>query len=154
MADSSARKLFSYLDSIENTGWNGQRPLIVFDGVCVLCSHFVKWVVRHDSEEKFQFTMAQSPLGQSLYDHFGLNSQEFETNLVIIDGQLFEKLDAMIAVFEMVGGPWRLLSVFKPLPRGLKNWIYERIARNRYALFGQLDSCMVPDENFSKRMVG
>lgn len=144
---------FSYIESIEFSGWDGRRPLIVFDGICLLCSHFARWVVRHDVSENFCFSTAQSDLGQALYAHFDLDGEEFETNLVIIDGRLYEKLDAMIAVCRVLGWPWRLVSVMSLLPQGVKDWLYNRIARNRYRLFGKREMCLVPDGKLAERMV-
>lgn len=154
MAVEGPKKPYSYIDSIEFSDWDGQQSLIVFDGVCVLCSSFVGWVLQHDKGEKFLFTMAQSDLGQVLYDHFDLDRSEFETNLVIINGRVYEKLDAMIAVLEAIGWPWRLAVFLRPFPLFFKNWIYDRIAKNRYVLFGKRDHCMMPNANLARRMIG
>lgn len=144
---------FSYTESIGFSEWDGKRPLIVFDGICILCSHFVGWVVRHDVNAIFCFSTAQSALGQALYAHYDLDGEEFETNLVIIDGRLYEKLDAMIAVCRMLGWPWRGVSVLTLLPQGVKDWLYNRIASNRYRLFGKSEQCLVPDAPLAERMV-
>ena len=144
---------YSYIDSIEFSEWDGRQPLIVFDGICILCSQFAGWVVRQDVNEIFRFSMAQSPLGQALYRHFELDPVTFETNLVIIDGRLYEKLDAMIAVCVALGGPWRMVRLLRPLPQWLKDWLYNRIARNRYRLFGKREACLIPDGKFAERMV-
>lgn len=148
------RKSYSYMNELPLNGWDGRRSLVVFDGVCVLCSFFAKWVLARDKSEIFVFTTAQSPLGQALYKHYGLDPTEFETNLVIINGMLFEKMYGALAICRAVGFPWRVLWVFSYLPGVILNWFYERIARNRYALFGKQDSCIVPTADLKKRMVG
>lgn len=148
------RELYSYQRGLDLMDWDGQQPLVVFDGVCVLCSFFAQWILRNDKQCSFRFATAQSPLGQALFKHYQLNPTEFETNLVIIDGQLYEKLYGFFAVCRVLGYPWRLLAVFRLLPRFLLDWVYERIARNRYALFGRRSQCLVPDEALAKRMVG
>ncbi len=48
--------------------------LIVFDGECVLCSGFFRFVLKHDREEKFLFATAQSTLGQQLYSDLSLRT--------------------------------------------------------------------------------
>ena len=148
------RESYSYMNGLELYDWDGRRPLIVFDGVCVLCSFFAQWVLVRDKEEQFVFTTAQSPLGQALYNHYNLDAENYETNLVIVDGHLYEKMFAAFCVFNVVGYPWKLISFLKILPKSVLNFFYERVARNRYALFGKQDVCLVPTADLNKRLVG
>ena len=96
---------------------DGSQPLIVFDGVCVLCSGFAQSVVRLDRAQKFRFATAQSPLGEALYRKYGLRTDIYETNIVIIDGVAYQRMDSLIAVFDALGWPWRAVRVLKLLPR-------------------------------------
>jgi len=120
------------------------RHVIVFDGDCVLCSGFFRFVLTRDTRRLYSFAVAQSPFGEALYAHFGLKPADYDTNLVLHDGVLSTRLDAFAAVMGDLGWPWRALSVVRWLPRPLSDWLYERIARNRYRLFGRRDSCLVP----------
>lgn len=119
--------------------------LIVFDGVCVLCSGFFRFMLRHDKAQVFQFATAQSPLGQRLYRELDLPTQDFETNLVIVDGVVHQRLDAFAVAMGQLRGPWRILSLCRVLPRFVKDPLYHAIARNRYAIFGRSETCLVPD---------
>lgn len=148
------RELYSYLNEIDLYGWDGKRPLVVFDGVCVLCSFFARWIVARDKSGAFMFTTAQSRLGQALYKHYELDREDFETNLVIINGVLHEKMFAALAVCKVVGYPWRMLSVLRFLPGGLLNGIYRLIAKNRYMLFGKKDQCEIVSDELQQRLVG
>ena len=98
-------------------------------------------------------TTAQSPLGQALFRHYGLDTEAFETNLVLIDGRAYAKLDSVADVCRRLGGRWRLLAALRLLPRPLADWLYDRIARNRYALFGRTDSCMIPPPEWRDRFI-
>jgi predicted DCC family thiol-disulfide oxidoreductase YuxK len=129
------------------------KVLVVFDGVCVLCSGFAKFILKRDTVFAFRLTTAQSPLGQALYRHYGLDTQEFETNLVIADGRAHGKLDSVAVTGERLGGPWRTLALLRLLPRPLADWLYDRVARNRYALFGRADSCMIPPPRWRERFL-
>ncbi|MCB1511778.1 MAG: DUF393 domain-containing protein [Hyphomicrobiaceae bacterium] len=124
--------------------WDDSLGLIVFDGDCILCSRFVQFVLAHDRQAYFRFTTAQGPLGQALYRHYGLDAVDFETNLVIIEGVLHEKLSAFAEVTQRIGGGWQVLSILRQLPRPIADWTYDRIAKNRYAMFGRRESCLMP----------
>lgn len=129
------------------------QNLIVFDGVCVLCNGFVQFVLRNDKAQTFQFLTAQSARGEALYAQLGLKHGDYDTNLVFIDGQLYEKLDAFLAVMRQLGWPWRIVLPLGYLPLPVKNWLYNRIARNRYLLFGKRDVCMVPSTAVRSRFL-
>ncbi|QND61257.1 thiol-disulfide oxidoreductase DCC family protein [Mesorhizobium huakuii] len=134
--------------------FDARQPLIVFDGVCVLCSGFVRMVVRLDRQERFRFATAQSPFGEALFHKHGLRTDSYETNLVLVDGLAFTKLDSFVAVMSELGWPWRAAKALLLLPRPLRDWLYNRIARNRYALFGRKDSCEVPSAELRGRLIG
>ncbi|UWQ78343.1 DCC1-like thiol-disulfide oxidoreductase family protein [Leisingera sp. S132] len=125
--------------------------LIVFDGECVLCSGFFRFMLRHDRTGQFAFATAQSPLGQQLYRDLGLPQDDFETNLVIVDGHPHQRLDAFAAAMRALPWPWPVLSVCRFLPQRLKDALYFSVARNRYRLFGRRDTCMVPSREVRDR---
>ncbi|WP_394888936.1 thiol-disulfide oxidoreductase DCC family protein [Mesorhizobium sp. AaZ16] len=134
-------------------GYDGSHPLIVFDGICVLCSGFARTVVRLDREARFRFTTAQSPFGEALYRRHGLRTDVYETNLVIIDGIAYTRMDGFIAVLDAVG--WRRSAkMLRMLPRRLRDALYGLIARNRYALFGRKESCAIPSIALRERIIG
>lgn len=149
----SSREAYSYSDKLNGREWDGKQALIVFDGVCVLCNSFAHWVHRHDKNKMFLFTTAQSDLGQLLYKHFELNPTDYETNLVIIDGRVYEKMFAVFAVFKQIGWPWMLFYYLKILPRAFLNWCYDHIAKNRYMIFGKRHDCIIADEDMKKRLI-
>ena len=136
---------YSYRAAPDVPAFPDDKPIIVFDGVCVLCSGFVRFVVARDPDAKFRFVSAQSPLGQALFRHYDLDTDDFETNLLIADGRAFGKLDALTGILQRLGGVWRIATIASLLPRTLRDRLYDRIARNRYRIFGRTDSCIVPD---------
>lgn len=147
------RQAFSYEDDPNIPPWDNSKALIVFDGECIFCSSFVRFVLRHDRQARFNFTMAQSKLGQALYRHYEVSTTDFETNLVIQDGILYEKLNAFIHVMSELGWPWRLLIVLRVIPQPVAAWLYDRIAKNRYRIFGRYQSCMIPTAALRARII-
>ena len=146
----------SEMPALKPDDHSGPLPhrLVVFDGVCVLCSAFTRWIIRFDRKQEFRFATAQSALGQALYRAHGLRFDGFETNLVIIDGISYTRLDSLVATAQALGGVWRAAGLLRLLPASLRDWLYERIARNRYALFGKRDSCDIPSGELRDRLIG
>ena len=130
------------------------KVLIVFDGVCVLCTASARFVVERDRTQAFRFATAQSPLGQALYRHYGLDPNEFETNLVLSGGRAYGKLDSVAVTGLHLGGVWHMLSLLRVIPRPIGDWLYDRVARNRYALFGRREHCMIPPPDWHQRFIG
>ncbi|MBI2255820.1 MAG: DUF393 domain-containing protein [Proteobacteria bacterium] len=145
---------YSYRDDPAVPSFPDDRPLIIFDGVCALCSGFVRLVLRHDPRGQFRFAPAQSALGTALYRHYGLDSENWESNLLIADGQLSLRSEAAIGIISRFGGLWRLLRVLRVLPRSWRDGLYDVIAANRYRWFGQHAYCAVPDPALADRFLG
>ncbi|MEM9700797.1 MAG: DCC1-like thiol-disulfide oxidoreductase family protein [Pseudomonadota bacterium] len=129
------------------------RDLIVFDGVCVLCSGFFKFKLRHDRQKRFSFAMAQADLGQACYAALGMLLDDCESHLVIKDGWIHTDLDAFAAAMAGLGWPWKALSAMGWLPRVVKVPLYRVLARHRYRLFGRYETCIMPDEGVKARFL-
>lgn len=127
--------------------------LIVFDGECVLCSSFYRFVLRFDQDHRFRFATAQSDIGQRLFRALNLPTDDFQTNLVIVDGQVYDHLDSFAATMTRIGWPWRALAIVRFLPKRIKTPLYALIARNRYRLFGRYDTCIMPTPEVRARFV-
>ena len=144
---------YSYRCDPAVPSFSDEKALIVFDGVCVLCSGFARFILKRDRRFAFRLTTAQSPLGQALFRHYGLDAREFETNLVLVDGLAYGKLDTVTVVGERLAGPWRAFRLLRLLPRFFADWLYDCIARNRYALFGRTEPCMIAPPEWRDRFI-
>lgn len=120
------------------------RPVIVFDGHCVLCSRWARFIVRHDTAKQFRLLPAQSPTGRALYVHYGLAPEDYETNILLADGVAWLKSESVIRTALRLGFPWSLVAALLVLPFGWRERLYGLLARNRLRLFGRSDSCMLP----------
>ncbi|MEM7439743.1 MAG: DCC1-like thiol-disulfide oxidoreductase family protein [Pseudomonadota bacterium] len=129
------------------------KDVMVFDGVCNLCSGWVQFVVRRDPDARFLFLTAQSNLGEALYAELGLKSADYDSFIVIKKGRVFTSLDGVIAVCAALGPLWSLARILGFLPRPIKDAIYSLVARNRYRVFGKLDTCMVPTPHLRARFL-
>jgi len=97
---------------------------------------------------------ARSATGTALYRHFGLDPVNFQTNILLADGQAWFESSASIRIFEILGFPWSLMRVFWLVPGSLRDRLYRLIARNRLRWFGVRDVCFVPDPAQMDRFLG
>jgi predicted DCC family thiol-disulfide oxidoreductase YuxK len=146
---------YSYRDDPAVPDFPDDLQVIVFDGVCVLCDGFARFVAKRDTDKRFRFTEAQSVLGGALFRHYGLDDVNFETNLLMQDGRAYGRMEAFVQIVSQLGVAWPCVRAVLLLPRPVRNWLYERIARNRYALFGRYETCPVQrDAAIAQRLIG
>ena len=117
--------------------------LILFDGVCVFCSRWVRFVIDRDPERRFSFVAVQSERGRALAERFGIDADEPQTNAVVWGGRIFFKSDAALTVLGQLEAI-SPLGLLKAVPRLFRDPAYDLIAGNRYRLFGRTDVCLVP----------
>ncbi|CUJ91309.1 hypothetical protein RUE5091_01082 [Ruegeria denitrificans] len=141
------------MPNLATTELMGSQDAIVFDGECVLCSGFFQFMAARNKSQRFKFATAQSPVGQRLYQELGLPTQDFETNLVIINGKVHQRLDAFAAAMNALPGIWPVLSICRFLPGWIKDPLYHAIARNRYKMFGRNPTCLIPDAALRNRFL-
>lgn len=133
--------------------FSDDKPVIVFDGECVLCSRFAQFVLRRDKQKRFRLLAAQTPLGSALYQHYGFNPSRYETNILLWKGQATFKSDAALTILQLLGFPWRLAVVLRVVPKFLRDRCYDWIAANRLRWFGSR-SCFVPSQTEADRFLG
>lgn len=120
-------------------------PILVFDGVCVMCSHSVQFVLRHDRDKRFLFATTQSKSGGELLRAHGLDPEKPLSVLLVENGVGYTESAAMLRVLASFGGFWNALSYgLRIVPRVLRDPVYRWIGRHRYRWFGRRDTCYLP----------
>jgi predicted DCC family thiol-disulfide oxidoreductase YuxK len=127
--------------------------LILFDGVCVVCNGWARFVARHDRRRVFRLATAQSDLGQGIYRQLGLSPVTFDTLVVRLEGRFLTDTDAILTVLSRFGGLWHLWQALRLIPRPLRDAAYRYLARNRYRWFGRHEVCPLPTEDLKARLL-
>ncbi|ARU88657.1 thiol-disulfide oxidoreductase DCC family protein [Pseudomonas sp. M30-35] len=130
----------------------GER-VVLFDGVCKLCNGWAKFLIRHDAEQRFRLASVQSTEGQALLEWGGLPIDHFDSMALIENGQILLRSDAVLRIVGQLPGPWRYLGWLRLIPRPIRDWCYDRIALNRYRLFGRYDHCLLPSADHARRFL-
>ncbi len=144
---------------LEKAGLAGTSShLILYDGLCGLCSRLNRFVLARDSAGAFCFASLQSTYGRSLLVTFGRDPDVLETFYVVANcwtesPTLLTKSRAALFVANVLGRPWRWAGLFGVLPTPLLDWLYDRVARNRYRLFGRHDICPLPSPGHAGRFI-
>lgn len=126
--------------------------VILFDGVCVFCSRWVRFIVARDVAARFRFTPIQSAYGTRLAQALGIDAGDPDTNAVVHDGAAYFKSDGALTVLSLLPG-WGWVRVLSAVPRPLRDAVYNLVAKNRYRIFGKYDACIVPDAGLRARVL-
>lgn len=119
--------------------------IVVFDGMCNLCSAVADFISARDPRNAFTFVPMQSPQGQQLLEAHGVSIDRVDTFLLIGNGDALVKSDAAIAIAAELRRPWNLLATLRLVPRPIRDRVYSFVAKNRYRWFGKRTSCKLPD---------
>lgn len=130
------------------------HPVIVFDGVCVLCNGWVRFLLRHDHAGRYRFAAMQSDAGRTLLSAHGLDADDPASFLLIDGSRAATETEAIIRVLTGLGGAWRAAGLIRLVPQPLRDAAYRSVARNRYRWFGRHAQCVVPSESVHNRFLG
>lgn len=127
--------------------------IVVFDAKCLLCSAWVKFLLKQDTRRKFRFASIQSRAGADLLARAGLQVTNLET-LLLVDGErAYQHTAAILRVLHQLGFPWRLAWIGWLVPSFIRDAAYRWVARNRYRIFGQSNSCFLPSKEHLGRFI-
>ncbi len=133
-----------------------EPTIILFDGVCNLCSRSVRFVIARDPHAHFRFAALQSEAARRICAERSISmptALEPDSIVVIADGKSLERSDAALAIAARLPLPWSLLRIFRAIPRPLRDWLYRLVAKNRYRWFGRTDACMMPTPEIRARFI-
>jgi predicted DCC family thiol-disulfide oxidoreductase YuxK len=118
-----------------------ESRIVVFDGLCHLCSGGARWLQHHQSKPPFYLVPMQSDLGRTLLTQHGYDPDDPLTFLVLDGDRCFTQSDAWIHLVAAAGRGWRLVHAARVIPRAWRDSVYRLIARNRYRWFGRWKTC-------------
>lgn len=130
------------------------KKIILFDGFSNLCESSVLFVIKHDKKDIFRFVALQSDLGKEIVKHIGLSTKHIDSVVLYEPGiSYYYKSAAAIEIAKNLGGIFHLGTLFRIIPTGLRNLLYDYIAENRYLWYGKKESCLVPTEEIKSKFI-
>jgi predicted DCC family thiol-disulfide oxidoreductase YuxK len=134
-------------------GFDDTVPVAVMDAECAICSWGARMIHRLDRSGRVRICPIQSPLGRALLAHHGFEPRDPSSWLYLDQGRAHSDFDAVIHAGESFGGWGRLCAVLRLIPKRPRDWLYLRLARNRYRIFGRGDLCGLPDPGLQARIL-
>ena len=130
------------------------KKIILFDGVCNLCDAAVQFVIQNDKKDVFRFVALQSELGQEILKHIEINSKNIDSIILYEPGvAYYYKSQAALEIAKSLGGFFHFGTFFRIIPTGIRNQLYDYIAKNRYKWYGKKESCLIPTEPLKSKFL-
>jgi predicted DCC family thiol-disulfide oxidoreductase YuxK len=130
------------------------KKIILFDGVCNLCDSAVQFVIKYDKKDVFRFVALQSELGQEILKHIGINPSNIDSVILYEPGiAYYYKSAAALQIAKNLGGLMHFGTIFKIIPTGISNHLYDYIAKNRYKWYGKKEQCMIPTKDLKAKFL-
>ncbi len=121
-----------------------EKPIILFDGVCNFCNAMVNFIIRQDKNNVFLFSALQSTSGKKLLEQYKIDWKASDSFVVIENDKAYQKSNAALKLYNKLPWYWKWTQVFWIVPKFMRDWVYNVIAKNRYKWFGKKEQCMIP----------
>lgn len=128
-------------------------PVILFDGVCNLCSNVVQFVIKRDKKNLYQFASLQSSFGQSVLKKYNLSGQYLNTFILLQKDKVYTKSTGALIVAKNLSGFWPALYIFILIPPFIRNFVYDIISKYRYTWFGKNEICWIPSPKLKSKFL-
>jgi predicted DCC family thiol-disulfide oxidoreductase YuxK len=120
------------------------KKIVLFDGVCNLCSNSVQFILKRDKKNQFLFGSLQGKAGQEYLAKFNLPANTFNSFMLVEGDTLYTRSAAALRMLKYLGGGWPLLYAFIIIPKFIRDGVYNLVAKNRYKWFGKKEACWIP----------
>lgn len=129
------------------------HPVILFDGICTFCNFWVNFAIKHDPKKRIKFAPFQSTAGQLLLSQHHIAIESINSVILIENGKVFTQSSAALRICKYLSGLWKIFYGLLIIPKFLRDFFYNIIARHRYRWFGKKESCMVPTPEVRERFL-
>ena len=124
-----------------------EHPLVLFDGVCNFCNYWVNFAIKHDKKQVLRFAPLQGETAKKILPLFNISTTALSSVIFIHKGKAYTQSSAALQICRHLNGGWKLFYGFYIIPKFMRDFVYNIIARNRYKWFGKKETCMVPSED-------
>ena len=125
--------------------------IIFFDGVCNVCDKTGDFILNNDKKNIFYYSSLQSDFSNKFFKSKN-QKLNFESIVVFSDDKFLHKSEGIIYILKNLNGFPRIIGFFLNIfPKFISDYFYSLFAKYRYKLFGKMDICKIPTENYITR---
>lgn len=129
-----------------------EGPVVLFDGVCNLCAASVRFLVEHD-DGSLRFAPLQSDAAEDVLSAHGLSTDYFDSLVLVEDGGAYTKSEGALRIARYLDAPYSWARHLRVVPGPVRDFVYDRVADTRYAIFGRKDRCLRPTPELRDRFL-
>jgi len=129
------------------------NPIVLFDGVCNFCNYWVNFAIKRDKKRKLRFGPLQGEAAKLLLQQYKLHTTSLSSVIFIHAGKIYTQSSAALRIAKHLDGGWKLFYGFIIIPKFIRDFFYNIIARNRYKWYGKKDTCMIPTPELRGRFI-
>lgn len=137
-----------------------KSKIILFDGLCNLCNGSVNFILKRDKDKKYKFASLQSEIGKELCKQYDIDTNVLarsadgvDSIILIKNDKVFIKSAAVLEIIKDLPIGWRIFRIGIILPKVIRDWLYDIIAKHRYRIFGKKDECPIPSKDVQDRFL-
>jgi predicted DCC family thiol-disulfide oxidoreductase YuxK len=126
------------------------KYILLFDGKCVLCNHYVEWILAKDKKDAFRFSAQQLDYGKKILVAYSIPNNLSTIALITPEGKIFLYSDVPLEIMRVLGGIYVFFFPLRYIPKFIRDGLYRWVAKNRYKWFGvktDKQACMLPETN-------
>jgi predicted DCC family thiol-disulfide oxidoreductase YuxK len=131
----------------------GEQPLVLFDGVCNFCNYWVNFAIRKNKKNNLRFTPIQGETASRLLPQFSISTTELSSVIFINNGKVYTQSSAALQIARHLKGGWKLIFGLYIIPKFIRDFVYNIIAKNRYKWFGKANECMLPSKEIKEKFL-
>lgn len=128
-------------------------PVVLFDGVCTFCNFWVQFAIKRDRKKKLKFSPLQGKTAATLLPAYGLVPGSLNSVVLVDKDRAWTQSSAALRICKYLDGGWKLFYGLIIIPKFIRDFFYNIIARNRYRWFGKKETCMVPGAGVRERFL-
>jgi predicted DCC family thiol-disulfide oxidoreductase YuxK len=137
-------------NKIEKT--SNSHQVILFDGNCLFCNWSVNYILKRDTHKKFYFSSLQSKSAIEYLSYQENSIQNLDSILLVDKNTIHIKSSAALRIANQLTGLSKLLFAFIIIPKTIRDWVYDFIAKRRQ-LFFKTKNCKIPSSEEKKRFI-
>ncbi|MDH3321690.1 MAG: DUF393 domain-containing protein [Flavobacteriaceae bacterium] len=118
-----------------------KKSIILFDGLCSLCNSSVQFILKHEKNQNFLFASLQSDAAAKILLQLNYKKNDLNSLVLIEEKHIYTKSTAALKIIKSMKPLWSWFYIMIIVPKFIRDFMYDLIAKNRYQWFGKLNIC-------------